>query len=171
MLAAATTARSAWSSLGTGAPKTAITASPTNCMTVPPSPIMARFIAARWVLSWPASSLGSACSAIVEYERMSLMMTVTLSRSVSPMRRPSLRSFSAIPPGKRRESVSPCSSRSTMARWRLRSRSSAPWWPALTSAASFAKEVLDLGVDGLGCHATRGGDGLDRFAFGDEGEQ
>ena len=50
----------------TGAPKTAMTASPTNCITVPPSPRIALFIAARCVLSWPASWLGSACSAMVE---------------------------------------------------------------------------------------------------------
>ena len=35
MAMAAATARSAWSACGNGAPKTAITASPTNCMTVP----------------------------------------------------------------------------------------------------------------------------------------
>ena len=35
MATAAATARSAWSACGKGAPKTAMTASPTNCMTVP----------------------------------------------------------------------------------------------------------------------------------------
>ena len=37
---------------GTGAPKHAITASPTNCITVPPSSRMAWFISARCSLSW-----------------------------------------------------------------------------------------------------------------------
>ena len=64
--AAAASARSAWSSRGTGAPNTAITASPTYCITVPPSARMARFISARWRLSCCASTAGSACSAIVE---------------------------------------------------------------------------------------------------------
>ena len=63
---AAATARSAWSSWANGAPKTAITASPTNCMTVPFSPRIASFMAARCTLSCPASWLGSACSAMVE---------------------------------------------------------------------------------------------------------
>ena len=63
---AAATARSAWSSWAKGAPKTAMTASPTNCMTVPFSPRMASFMAARCTLSCPASWLGSACSAMVE---------------------------------------------------------------------------------------------------------
>ena len=66
MAAAACTARSAWSSIATGAPKTAITASPTNCMTVPLTSRMARFISARWTLSWRARALGSAFSAMVE---------------------------------------------------------------------------------------------------------
>ncbi len=46
---------------------------------------------------------------------------------------------------------------------------------ALVARAHFggelAKEVLDLGVDGLGRRAPRRGDGLDRFALGDEGEE
>ena len=46
---------------------------------------MAWFIAARWVLSCPASWLGSARSAIVEYDLMSLIRTVTTTRSVSPI--------------------------------------------------------------------------------------
>ena len=62
--AAAASARSAWSALATGAPNTAITASPTYCITVPPAPRMARFISARWRLSCWASTAGSACSAI-----------------------------------------------------------------------------------------------------------
>ena len=55
MPAAAATARSAWSGCGNGAPNTAITASPTNCMTVPSSPRIALFIAARCRFSCPAS--------------------------------------------------------------------------------------------------------------------
>ena len=115
MASAAATARSGWSGCGNGAPKTAITASPTNCITVPAWPRMAWFIAARCVLSCPASWLGSACSAMVEYERMSLMRTVTTTRSVSPISRRSCRSLVARPLGSSRDSVSPCSSRSTMA--------------------------------------------------------
>src|ERR1039458_6810909 len=34
-----------------------------------------------------------------------------------------------------------------------------------------SKETLNLGVGGFRCRSTRGGDGLDRFAFGDEGEE
>ena len=64
---AARTARSGWSSWGKGAPKTAITASPTNCMTVPSSPRTAPFMAARCSLSWAASCAGGVCSAMVEY--------------------------------------------------------------------------------------------------------
>ena len=85
MPSAAATARSAWSSCSNGAPNTAITASPTNCITVPFSPRIASFMAARCTFSCPASWLGSACSAMVEYERMSLISTVTTTFSVSPM--------------------------------------------------------------------------------------
>ena len=56
---------------------------------------------------------------------MSDISTVTSSSSDSPIFRPSLRSFSARPPGRRRESVSPCSSRSTIAWWSIRRRRSA----------------------------------------------
>ena len=70
---------------------------------------------------------------------MSLMSTVTVTRSVSPMCRPSRRSFSASPPGSRRDSVSPCSSRSTIALCSRRSRCSAPSVPAETPSASFTK--------------------------------
>ena len=41
-------------------------------------PRMASFMAARWMFSCPASWLGSACSAMVEYDRISLMSTVTV---------------------------------------------------------------------------------------------
>ncbi len=51
--------------LGRGAPKTAITASPTNCITVPPAVRIAVLIAARCSLSWRASSEGGVDSAIV----------------------------------------------------------------------------------------------------------
>ncbi len=63
---AAATARSGCSGQGTGAPKTAITASPTNCMTQPSLPMIARFIAARCSFSWPARAAGSTFSAMVE---------------------------------------------------------------------------------------------------------
>ena len=63
---AACMARSAWSSCGNGAPNTAITASPTNCITVPSAPRIARFIAARCSLSWLASWVGEVRSAIEE---------------------------------------------------------------------------------------------------------
>ena len=58
------TARAACPGCGSGAPNTAITASPTYCMTVPASERMAAFIALRWALSWPASAAGSERSAI-----------------------------------------------------------------------------------------------------------
>ena len=141
MSSAAATARSAWSGCENGAPKTAITASPTNCITVPSSPRMAWFMAARCVLSWPASWLGSACSAMVEYDRMSLISTVTSTTSVFPMSRPSRRSFSASPPGSRRDRDSPCSSRSTMHWWSSRSRRRAPSVPAETPWASLTNSA------------------------------
>ena len=46
---------------------------------------MAWFIAARCVLSCPASWLGSACSAMVEYDLMSLIRTVTFDPLGPPM--------------------------------------------------------------------------------------
>ena len=64
--AAATAAAPAWSSCGNGAPNTAITASPTYCITVPPSSRIAVFISARWPFSWPASTVGSVRSAMPE---------------------------------------------------------------------------------------------------------
>ena len=63
---AAANARSAWSSCATGAPKQAITASPTNCITVPSSSRIAWFIAARCSLRRCASALGSVVSAMPE---------------------------------------------------------------------------------------------------------
>ena len=57
---------SQWSACGNGAPKTAMTASPTNCITVPPAPRMASFIAARCSLSWAARWVGAVRSAIDE---------------------------------------------------------------------------------------------------------
>ena len=121
-------ARSAWSSCGTGAPNTAITASPTNCITVPPSPRIARFISARCVVELAGQrGWGRSCSAMrrvapdVGHQHGDL--EPPRSRRC---RRPSRRSFSARPPGSRRLSVSPCSSRSTMAWCSMRSRRSAP---------------------------------------------
>ena len=121
----------AWSSCGNGAPNTAITASPTYCITVPPWSRIAAFISARCVLSWPASTVGSRplgdarVAAHVGHQH----------GDVEPLGPPdrvrSSRSFSASPPGRRRLSVSPCSSRSTIAFCRSRSRRSAPSRPAL----------------------------------------
>ena len=121
----------------TGAPNTAITASPTNCITVPSSSRIARFIAARCALScarapsgrrarrWP-SSRGCRTSAPSPPAPRSRRCC-----------RPSLRSFSARPPGRSRLSVSPCSSRSTIAWCSMRSRRSEPPAPALAPCASF----------------------------------
>ena len=67
---------------------------------------------------------------------MSDMITVTSSSSVSPMLRPSSRTFSARPVGSSRLSVSPCSSRSTIAWCSERSRFSAPASPVLASRES-----------------------------------
>ena len=70
---------------------------------------------------------------------MSLISTVTMTRSVSPISRCSWRSLSASPPGSSRDSVSPCSSRSTMAWCSRRRRCSAPELPADTPSASLTK--------------------------------
>ena len=70
---------------------------------------------------------------------MSDMRTVTVSRSVSPARLPSRRSFSARPPGSSRLSVSPCSSRSMMAMCSMRNRRSELAVPALACWASLRK--------------------------------
>ena len=72
---------------------------------------------------------------------MSDMITVTTSSSVSPMLRPSRRTFSARPVGRRRLSVSPCSSRSTIAWCSDRSRLSAPASPLLASRDSARKRL------------------------------
>ena len=70
-----------------------------------------------------------------------------------------------------RESVSPCSSRSTMAWCKRRSDLPArPWLPALTPCASF-KNGLDLGIDCLGWELALCGDGLYGLAFGHERKQ
>ena len=72
------------------------------------------------------------------------MSTVTTSSSVSPMLRPSLRTFSARPPGRSRLSVSPCSSRSTIAWCRMpqppeRARRS----PVARALRQLEEELLD----------------------------
>ena len=68
---------------------------------------------------------------------MSDISTVTTSSSVSPISRPSRRSMSATPPGSSRLSVSPCSSRSTIAWWSMRRRFSEPVVPADAPCDSF----------------------------------
>ena len=70
---------------------------------------------------------------------MSDISTVTSSSSDSPILRPSLRSFSARPPGSRRDSVSPCSSRSTIAWCSIRRRRSALSSPVDAPLASTRK--------------------------------
>ncbi len=67
---------------------------------------------------------------------MSLIRTVTTTRSVSPMSGRSVLSLAARPLGSSRDSVSPCSSRSTMAWCKARSRCSALSLPADTPWAS-----------------------------------
>ena len=128
-------------------------------------------MAARWMFSCPANWLGSACSAMVEYERMSLMRTVTLTRSVSPILRPSRRSFSASPPGSSRDSVSPCSSRSTIALCRSRSRCRAPSVPAETPSASLTNTASTSASTASGGRRLARGDGLDRLALRHHAEE
>ena len=70
-------ARSAWSSNGSGAPKTAITASPWNLSIVPPWAATTSAIADRCRPTTEATSRASSRSAIVEKPRMSLNRTVT----------------------------------------------------------------------------------------------
>ena len=123
-------ASSAWSSCGNGAPNTAITASPTNCITVPPSSRIAWFISARCSLSCAGErgrvgALGDARVAADVGHEHGDHRAPRSRRS----RRPSSRSFSARPPGSSRLSVSPCSSRSTIAWCSSRSRRSAPSVP------------------------------------------
>src|ERR1700683_460015 len=83
---------------------------------------------------------------------MSLIRTVTSTRSVSPMPRCSWRSLAARPLGSSRERVSPCSSRSTMAWWSIRRRRSAPWlpadtlWDSLTKTASTSSAIASGGT-------------------------
>lgn len=64
-LVLAASAFTGWSGCENGAPKTAITASPTNCITVPPASRMAVFIAARCSLSWRARAPGGVASAML----------------------------------------------------------------------------------------------------------
>ena len=71
---------------------------------------------------------------------MSPIRTVTSSSSVSPMARPSLRTFSASPPGSNRLSRSPCSSRSTIAWYAACAAAcSAPAVPVLAPSDSLRK--------------------------------
>ena len=94
-----------------------------------------------------------------------------MTRSVSPMWRPSRRSFSARPPGRRRDSVSPCSSRSTIALCSSRSRWSAPSVPAETPSASLTNTASTSASTASGGRPLGGGDRLDRLALGHHAEQ
>ncbi len=99
------------------------------------------------------------------------MSTVTSSRSVSPMLRPSRRSFSAMPPGSSRLSDSPCSSRSTIAFCNSRSRRSALSWPALASLASFRNSDSIASFTASAGICGRRRDRLERAALGDPLQQ
>ena len=70
-------ARSAWSGSGSGAPNTAITASPWNLSIVPPCAATTSAIAERCLPTTAATSRAGRRSAIVEKPRMSLNSTVT----------------------------------------------------------------------------------------------
>ena len=98
---------------------------------------------------------------------MSDMITVTSSSSVSPMLPPSSRTFSASPVGSSRLSVSPCSSRSTIAWCRLRSRFSAPASPVLASRESARNSLSTFSAIAAGVVCCVGGDRLDRAALRD----
>ena len=102
---------------------------------------------------------------------MSDISTVTTTDSVSPMRRPSRRSFSASPPGSSRLRVSPCSSRSTIAWCSIRSRCSAPSAPLEASCASWRNRCSTSSLDRLGRGLAGDRDRLHRPALGDVAEQ
>ena len=99
------------------------------------------------------------------------MSTVTVSSSVSPMRRPCVRRDSASPVGSRRDSVSPCSSRSTMAWCSSRRRRSDPAAPADAPSAILRNRSSTSRATNSGVVAARRSDGLDRPSAGDGGEQ
>ena len=114
---------------------------------------MASFIAARCTFSWPASWLGSACSAIVEYDRMSLISTVTSTRSVSPIGRASRPQLLGQPagqqPGQRLALLLAVHDRLV--------QQPQPLQRALLAGRDALGQLhehrLHLGVDGLGRHA------------------
>ena len=139
-------------------------------MTVPPSPRMAWFIAARWVVELAGQlAAGRRARRWSSTSGCRSSARSRSSRSVSPMSAPLV---SQLLGQARRaaggESVSPCSSRSTIAWCRLRRRDSAPWLPALTSSASLRKSSSTCAFDRLGGQLSRRrGDRLDRLALGD----
>ena len=170
--AAAARARSAWSACGNGAPNTAITASPTNCMTVPPSPRMASFIAARCSLSWRASAVGvgplgdARVAADVGHQHgdvdlLGLADPPALACAASrPGRRAAAATASRPAPRGRRSPGAACAGGA--ARWR--SPVDAPW-------ASLRNSFSTSSATASGVVACAGGDGLDRPALGDLLEQ
>ena len=95
------------------------------------------------------------------------MSTVTTSSSVSPMARPSLRTFSARPPGSSRLSFSPCSSRSTIAVCSMRRRFSAPAVPVLAPSDSLRNRFSTESATAAAVVPCALRDGLDRPALGD----
>src|SRR5438067_1256279 len=102
---------------------------------------------------------------------MSDINTVTIRVSVSPIRRPSRRNFSAIPVGSNRLRLSPCSSRSTIAWCSSLRRRKAPAAPPVAawanlrnnrcSASSTSAGVVRrhpiIGDDHLRCRPLRAG--------------
>ena len=95
------------------------------------------------------------------------MSTVTSSSSVSPIARPSLRIFSANPPGSSRLNRSPCSSRSTIAVCSIRRRLSAPAVPVLAPADSLRNSSSTESAIAAAVVPRDAGDRLDRPALGD----
>ena len=96
---------------------------------------------------------------------------MTSSSSVSPMLPPSRRTFSARPVGSSRLSVSPCSSRSTIAWCRLRSRLQRAGLAGARVLRQREEQLVDLLRDRGGRGVLRGGDRLDRAALRDLLEQ
>ncbi len=124
-------------------------------------------MAARCACSCPANTLGSACSAIVVYPRMSDISTVTVSSSVSPGRRPCSRIWAATPPGRKRLRDSPCSFRSTIARWSSLETVEAVGASGRQTLGEGGEERVDRCVDSGGSRLAVHGDRLDRATLGD----
>ena len=143
---AAATARSPWSSVATGAPNTAITASPTNCMTVPlrrgshgSSPRGARAAGRR--AGSDQRVRRSWCTADVGHQHRDGEL-LGLARLTPPVEH-----LGRHAAGRKRLSASPCSLRSTIARCSIFRRSRLSVRPGGQALSERAEQRFDRGVD------------------------